>query len=88
MIAKRYLISGRVQGVGFRFHVERRAKELGVTGYVRNLENGDVEVVVVGSMAQHSELAGSVRKGPRLADVRSVEEQEAPMQQYGSFEIK
>ncbi|MGE5645146.1 MAG: acylphosphatase [Acidobacteriota bacterium] len=86
--ARTYYIQGRVQGVGFRYFVERAAGELGVTGYTRNLEDGRVEVYAVGTEAQLSELAGLLRMGPRLADVRGVEEREAAVLEYSGFHIE
>ena len=53
---RRYLISGRVQGVGFRWFVEREAAQLGIAGWVRNCENGDVEVMATGTREQLSAL--------------------------------
>lgn len=85
--ARRYLISGRVQGVGFRFFVERVAVELGLAGYARNLADGRVEVYAIGTPEKISELAGYLWRGPRLAYVRSVEEQEAPLERYSDFRI-
>ena len=87
-IARRYLVRGRVQGVGFRWFAQHAAESLGVTGYVRNLDDGRVEVYAVGSPDRVSELAGMLYKGPRWSDVRGVEEQEAAVQQYGSFRIE
>jgi acylphosphatase len=87
-IARRYFISGRVQGVGFRFFVEKAAHQLGLAGYARNLDDGRVEVYAIGRPEQLSELAGFLRKGPRLADVRAVEEQAAPVLQYSGFHIE
>jgi acylphosphatase len=86
--AKRYFVRGRVQGVGFRYFVERAAAELNLTGYTRNLDDGRVEVYAVGSPAKLAELSQRLWKGPRFADVRGVEEQDAPVQQYGSFRIE
>ena len=88
MMARRYTVRGRVQGVGFRAFVEREARELGLTGFVRNRDDGSVEVLAVGPRARISELAGRLRQGPRFSEVRAVEEQEALVQQYGSFEIE
>jgi len=88
LTARRYLVRGRVQGVGFRWYVERMATELRVTGYARNLDDGRVEVYAVGPKARLDELAGYLWKGPRFADVRGVEEQDAAVQQYGSFLIE
>lgn len=88
LTAKRYLVRGRVQGVGFRYFVERAAAELSLKGYARNLDDGRVEVYAVGTSENVSQLAGLLWRGPRWADVRGVEEQEAAVQQYGSFEIQ
>jgi acylphosphatase len=87
-VARRYLVRGLVQGVGYRYFVERTAYELGVTGYARNLEDGRVEVYAVGPPDRLSELAGFLWKGPRLSSVRGVEELEAPLQKYAGFHIE
>jgi acylphosphatase len=60
-----FLIQGRVQGVGFRWYVHREASELDLRGWVRNTEDGDVEVVAHGDEAGLAELRDSLRKGPR-----------------------
>jgi acylphosphatase len=60
-----FLVKGRVQGVGFRWFVHREASELDLRGWVRNTEDGDVEVVAAGDMADLAELRESLRKGPR-----------------------
>jgi len=86
--ARRWIISGRVQGVGYRYFAQRAASDLGLTGYARNLEDGRVEVYAVGSAGKLDQLAGALRQGPRWSDVRGVEEQEAEPRQYGSFLIK
>jgi acylphosphatase len=86
--AKRYFIRGRVQGVGFRYFAQRAAAELGVSGYTRNLDDGRVEVYAVGTPDQLADLAGRLWTGPRFADVRGVEEQEAAVQQYDTFHIE
>ena len=88
MMAKRYFVRGRVQGVGFRDFVQRTAAELGIKGYARNLDDGRVEVYAVGTREKLSELAGRLWKGPRFADVRGVEELETGMKQYDSFHIE
>lgn len=75
--AKRFFVSGRVQGVGFRFFSERTAAALGVCGYVRNLYDGRVEVYAIGSAAQMEELRGALQRGPRMAAVERVDEREA-----------
>jgi acylphosphatase len=86
--ARRYFIQGRVQGVGFRYFVERVAGELGVTGYTRNLDDGRVEVYAEGTPEQLAALAGYLWKGPRMADVRGVQEMEAPAEGFSDFRIE
>ena len=85
---RRYVISGRVQGVGFRWFVEREAAQVGVTGWVRNCENGDVEVMATGTREQHSVLRDSLQRGPRAARVDRVGESSAPLLQAQSFRIE
>ena len=60
-----FLIQGRVQGVGFRWFVQREAGELDLRGWVRNTEDGDVEVVASGNQAELAELRATLRRGPR-----------------------
>jgi len=60
-----FLIRGRVQGVGFRWFVHREASELDLRGWVRNTEDGDVEVVASGTPEDLAELRASLRRGPR-----------------------
>lgn len=67
-----FLIRGRVQGVGFRWFVQREASELELRGWVRNTEDGDVEVVATGDTADLDELRGSLRRGPRGSRVDHV----------------
>lgn len=69
-----FLIQGRVQGVGFRWFVHREASELELRGWVRNTEDGDVEVVASGSVDDLDELRASLRKGPRGSRVDRVVE--------------
>jgi acylphosphatase len=75
-VTVRLLVSGRVQGVGFRFFVLRRAQELGLTGYATNLADGRVEIVARGSESQLQALDSAVRTGPRHAKVAQVEKAE------------
>jgi acylphosphatase len=67
-----FLIQGRVQGVGFRWFVHREASELGLRGWVRNTESGEVEVVAAGSPESLEELRSSLQKGPRGSRVDRV----------------
>ena len=71
--------SGRVQGVGFRYFAEHSASALGISGWVRNDDDGSVQVYACGEPAQLAELAGLLWKGPRWAEVRGVDESEAPI---------
>ena len=86
--ARLYRVHGRVQGVGYRDYTQRVASTLGLTGYVRNLDDGRVEVYAAGPADKLSDLAAALRKGPRLADVRGLEEQEAGLKQYSYFQIE
>src|SRR5215472_3352698 len=86
--AQRWFIRGRVQGVGFRYFAQRTALELGLTGYVRNLDDGGVEVYAAGPEEQLSRFAALLRRGPRMAEVRTVEERSAEPGGYRSFEIE
>ena len=70
---ERFLVSGRVQGVGYRAFVRRIAESLGVTGHARNLPGGRVEVVASGSLEARDALAEALAEGPLLADVRGVD---------------
>jgi acylphosphatase len=82
-------VSGRVQGVGFRFFVEREAIRLGLKGWVRNLENGDVELVARGQARALDELLAKVSKGPALAWVADVNvEMQTPDPTLRSFAVK
>lgn len=81
------MVRGRVQGVGFRFFVEHAANSLGVRGYARNLDDGQVEVYAVGSPEQLAELAGLLWKGPGMAEVRGVDEEEAAVENRSGFRL-
>src|SRR5436853_7874587 len=86
--ARRFVVRGRVQGVGFRWFVEREAHMLGIAGWVRNNHDGSVEVLAQGTRDQLSGLHGRVREGPRAARVDAVEVSEAtPAQGVSSFRI-
>jgi acylphosphatase len=69
-----FLIQGRVQGVGFRWFVHREASELVLRGWVRNTEDGNVEVVAAGEPADLDELRASLRRGPRGSRVDRIVE--------------
>jgi acylphosphatase len=88
MKARRFLISGRVQGVGYRYFAERSAHETGVTGWARNLDDGRVEVHANGTTERLEDFEGRLRQGPRFADVRSVESSEAAVLELSGFHIR
>ncbi len=82
-------VSGRVQGVFFRGATERRMRELGVTGWVRNLPDGRVEAVVQGEAAQIDSALAFLREGPRGALVEHVEIRDEPVRDDESdFEVR
>ena len=87
--ARRFVVRGRVQGVGFRWFVEREAHVLGVSGWVRNNADGSVEVLAQGTRDQVLGLRSRLRQGPRAARVDDVEESEVgPLAGLTSFRIE
>ena len=86
-IARRYLVHGRVQGVGYRYFVQHVADSLGMKGWTRNLDDVGVEVYAIGTRAEHDELSGRLRKGPSMADVRGMDVQEAALGKLSGFRI-
>ena len=83
-----FIVTGRVQGVGFRWFVEREAAQLSITGWVRNRENGSVEVMATGTREQLAALYGRLREGPRAARVDEVAVSPAPFLDAKSFGIE
>ena len=77
MIARKVVIRGRVQGVGYRDWLVHKAQEAGMRGWVRNRENGTVEALLAGSPEAVHDMIRRCRRGPRLADVTSIDEAEA-----------
>jgi acylphosphatase len=86
--AKRWIIRGRVQGVGFRYFVQGEATALGLKGWVRNLDSGEVEVYASGDDKSLAELAGALHRGPRMAEVRGVDEREAEVHKLTGFSVR
>jgi len=84
----RVRISGRVQGVGFRAWTERQARELGLSGWVRNLSGGDVEARFNGPAADVETMLAACREGPRHAVVERVETWSADDEPSGPFTIR
>ena len=69
---RHFVITGRVQGVGFRFYMQRKARELGVTGWVRNRRDGSVEAVVKGESDVVESMTAWARRGPPSSAVSEV----------------
>jgi acylphosphatase len=77
-----------VQGVGFRYFVQREAASLGLKGWVRNLDSGEVEVYATGTDDELKRLAAALHKGPAMASVRGVEEREEAVQNMAGFSVR
>lgn len=89
LIARRYLIAGRVQAVGFRFFVERQAAIEGLHGWVRNLPDGRVEVRIEGDAESVDRVGAALSRGPSGARVESVTvEDEVPTGRATGFAIR
>jgi len=82
------VISGNVQGVGFRASMRRRARNNDVTGWVKNLENGNVEAVLEGEEDDVAKVMDWARKGPSIANVRDIELEEEEPEYLETFEIR
>ena len=90
MTAARFIVRGRVQGVGFRWFVWREAEDLGLRGRARNLADGSVEVLAEGTEDALAQLARALARGPRGARVDDVERSDVPhdITVPNTFEIK
>jgi acylphosphatase len=83
------VVRGRVQGVGFRWFVEREAHILQVAGWVRNNHDGSVEVLAMGTREQLAGLRSRLQEGPRAARVDHIEELEAELiAELNSFQVR
>jgi len=88
-IAKKFLIRGRVQGVGYRYFADGVATQLGICGYVKNLWDGSVEVYAIGDVLAMEELKRHLAEGPRSARVTGVDESDATVdQRYKRFMVE
>lgn len=88
MVQAHVYVSGFVQGVGYRQFVRRYAKKLGVSGWVKNLPDGRVEALVVGSKDNIDKLIKQCQKGPFLARVKNVDVVwEESLEEYSAFEV-
>jgi acylphosphatase len=90
MLVRRYIVRGRVQGVGFRWFVEHEARRIGVVGTVRNLNSGEVETIAGGTEEQLAALKAKLQQGPRAARVDRVEEHVADVDisRFNDFSIQ
>jgi acylphosphatase len=79
MVRRRVLVSGRVQGVGFRYFVQDAAQGEGLTGWVRNDAGGAVEIEAQGTQAAMERFLAEVRQGPSLSRVDDMRVTEEPM---------
>jgi acylphosphatase len=87
-VARRFVISGRVQGVGYRYFAVQAARKCGVSGTVRNLPDGRVEVVAEGSAQAVADLRSKLEEGPSLARVARIDESELqPTGRYTRFDV-
>ncbi len=87
MAARRFTISGRVQGVFFRAETQEKANELGLTGWVQNHPDGSVEIHVEGQEDALTRFAAWCREGPPAAVVERVHEEEVPERGERAFDI-
>ena len=77
--AKRFLVSGIVQGVGFRYFAQHAAEKLHLSGYVRNLRDGRVEAYAIGTPEQLASFRAALERGPRFSSVIEVREEAASL---------
>ncbi len=82
---RRFSVTGRVQGVFFRASTRDFAVELSLTGYVRNMADGSVEVLACGHKDGIEKLAAWLREGPRMASVASVDDEAVEIQEFDGF---
>lgn len=88
-IAVQVLVKGRVQGVGYRWFACQNAAERDITGYVRNLSNGDVEVYAEGEEEDVEDFAGQLQKGPAFSRVTEcVLNRMTPENKYPDFNVR
>lgn len=86
-VAKRLIVSGRVQGVGFRYFSQETAQRFGIKGWVRNLNDGTVELHAEGTEQEIGAFEQALKDGNRFVGVERIEETEANDQEFRSFDI-
>lgn len=87
-LCRRYRVSGRVQGVFFRVSAQEIAKKIGVTGWVRNTSEGDVELVACGEKGQLSQLESWLHEGPAHAVVNDVQSETISEEIFSGFKVR
>lgn len=80
-------VSGFVQGVFFRHNAEKKAEEIGIRGYVRNLDDGRVEIMAEGEEENIETFVEWLRKGPRNANVKNLDIEEKKEEEFKNFKI-
>jgi len=85
---RQVFVSGRVQGVGFRYSTQQKARELRVTGWVRNLEDGRVEAWIEGAESRVAQMTAWLERGPSHAQVTNATVHEREARDHTSFEIE
>jgi acylphosphatase len=90
MVARRYMVTGHVQGVGYRNFVEHTAGKLNVDGYVRNRRDGSVEVFAMGTAEELQKLRKALERGPIMAQVSRVAEEPSDVEAkyIGNFTVE
>ncbi|WP_162062919.1 acylphosphatase [Vibrio taketomensis] len=84
---EKFTVNGRVQGVGFRYHTAHFGLKIGVTGYAKNLLDGDVEVWVCGSAEQIEKMHQYLKEGPKTARVDGLRREPVEFKHYKGFDI-
>lgn len=87
LITKRILVSGRVQGVGFRRFIQKCAEDLTVVGTAQNKANGSVEIIATGAIEQLEALIEKAKQGPSFSHVRECQIEEVAEKQFSEFQI-
>jgi acylphosphatase len=88
IVCRHALVSGRVQGVGFRWHARERAEQLGLAGWVRNLPDGRVELVLEGREGAVEAMLVWLERGPPAAHVKNVEVVERAAEGHAVFDVR
>ena len=89
MVARRFIVRGRVQGVGFRYFAIQAASRVGVSGTVRNLSDGTVEAIAEGTINAVADFRAQLERGPSYASVISVDEFDWPFTgRYSGFKVE